>query len=88
MVIKRRKEASERREVVVTMRLTQEENATLESAAEYSGLSQSDILRSALEGFIRGMKKGFEKFRSEADQGSNSPTRRKGLTRTNGHRNK
>jgi len=88
MAIKRRKDASERREVILTMRLNEEESEALRTAVEESGLTQSDILRTALRGVIRGLEKGFKRFLDDSRTDTAGTPRRKGLTSTNGNGHK
>jgi len=82
--IKRRKDAADRREIIVTMRVNEEESKALESAVTQTGLSQSDILRTALRSVIRGMVRGLREAREQVEQEAKAKDRTKGLTAKNG----
>jgi len=82
--IKRRKEAADRREIIVTMRVTEEESLALEGAVAQTGLSQSEILRTALRSVVRGMVRGLREAREQVEADAAAKEKRKGLTSRNG----
>jgi len=88
VTIKRRKEANFRKEIIVTLRINEEESEALEEAVKQSGMTQSDILRTGLRGVIKGLTKGFKKFLAEVEEHTAETVRKHRLTSTNGNGHK